>query len=87
MKKLTQPSVSDIIDGHTVSVKDPGLHCQKNDMIILFACLVSWLWVGTKALRNWKILVKALSKRLRKLTIITKRLIVIIIVSFVNVKY
>jgi len=37
-----------------------------------------------KALRNWKISVKALLKRLRKLTIITKQLIAIIIVSFVN---
>jgi len=38
-----------------------------------------------KALRNCKISVKALSKQLRKLTIITKQLIAIIIFSFVNV--
>jgi len=42
-------------------------------------------WFSTKALQNWKISVKALTKRLWKLTIITKRLIAIIIVSFVNV--
>jgi len=38
--------------------------------------------LNTKALRNWKISVKVLSKRLQKLMIITKRLIAI---SFVNV--
>jgi hypothetical protein len=35
---------------------------------------------------NWKISVKALSKRLHKLMIITKRLITIIIVNFDNNK-
>ncbi len=39
-----------------------------------------------KALRNWKISVKALSKRLRILTIIMKQLIAIIIISCVNIK-
>ncbi len=38
-----------------------------------------------KALQNWKISVKALSKQLRKLTINTKQIIAIIIISFVNV--
>jgi len=38
-----------------------------------------------KAMQNCKISVKALSKRLWKLTIITKQLIAIIIVSFVHV--
>ena len=41
--------------------------------------------VDVRALRNWKISVKALTKQLQKLTIITKLLIVFIIVSFVNV--
>jgi len=41
--------------------------------------------VHIKALQNWKISVKAFSKQLQKMTIITKRLIAIIIVSFVNV--
>jgi len=41
--------------------------------------------ICTKALQNWKISVKALSKWLQKLTIITKPLITIIIVSFVNI--
>ena len=40
---------------------------------------------SVKALQNWKISIKALSKQLRKLTIITKQLIAIIIVSLVNV--
>jgi hypothetical protein len=39
----------------------------------------------TKALRNWKIFLKALSKRLRKLTIKTKRLWRLKYFSFVNV--
>ncbi len=45
----------------------------------------SFMWVDNKALQNWKISVKALSKRLRKLMIITKRLIAIIIISFINI--
>ncbi len=40
---------------------------------------------ASKALQNWRISVKALYKWLRKLMIITKRLIATIIVSFVNV--
>ncbi len=38
-----------------------------------------------KALQNWKIFLKALSKRLRKLTIKTKRLWQLKYFSFVNV--
>jgi len=38
--------------------------------------------LNNKALQNWKISVKTLSKQIRKLTIIT---IAIIIVSFINV--
>jgi len=45
----------------------------------------SMLLLVNKAPRNWKISVKALSKQLRILTIITKQLIAIIIVIFVNV--
>jgi len=43
--------------------------------------------VMIKALPNWKIYVKALSKQLQKLTIITKRLITVtlLIVSLVNI--
>jgi len=40
---------------------------------------------NSKALRNWKIFLKALSKRLRKLTIKTKRLWQLKFLSFVNV--
>ncbi len=45
-----------------------------------------FLKTGSKAMRNWKISVKALTKRLQKLMIITKRLITIIIVNFDNNK-
>ncbi len=38
----------------------------------------------TKALRNWKIFLKALSKGLRKLMIKTKRLLRLKFFSFVN---
>jgi hypothetical protein len=53
----------------------------KNSTHILF-------WINVlldKALRNWKISVKALTKPLRKLMIITKQKIAIIIITFVNV--
>jgi len=40
---------------------------------------------GSKALQNWKIFLKALSKRLQKLTIKTKRLWQLKFLSFVKV--
>ncbi len=50
-----------------------------------FKCILKQTsYVKVKALQNWKITDKALSQQL-KLTIITKWLIAIIIVSFVNV--
>jgi len=41
--------------------------------------------IGIKALRNWKIFLKALSKQLQKLTIETKRLWRLKFLSFVKV--
>ena len=56
---------------------------------ILHRCTGFWTFYtlfGTKALRYKLFSVKALSARLRKLTQVTKRLIAIIIVSFVIAK-
>ncbi len=66
-----------------------GQHAPKRyrrKVLLNFATLERTIQIiHEKALGNWKFSVKVLSKRLWKLTIITKRLILIIIVRFVNV--
>jgi len=52
---------------------------------IIWAKKVIIISVDSKALRNWKIFLKALSKRLQKLTIKMKRLWRLKFLSFVNV--